>query len=184
MKELQQGNEAWKRALQLREQGLVSSAGMLHQQAMLREQQLIAHQQHFVEWQKAKFAELEAAQKVQRLGKKPKMTEEEIHLAPPWPFLLGFLHPGPLHPLLSCPCFPGSRDLDLAVFQAPVLPHLLQALFQNLLPGDGVPVLALFQASLLSLAIFFALSFALLLCIIFIRTLMPPIFPPIPGLAP
>ena len=60
----------------------------------------------------------------------------EIHLAPPWPFLLGFLDPGPffifLHSWLSCPCFPGSRALDLAVFQAPVLPHLLQALFQTL----------------------------------------------------
>ena len=59
----------------------------------------------------------------------------EIHLAPPWPFLLGFLHPWPfflfLHSWLSCPCFPGSRALDLAVFQAPVLPHLLQALFQT-----------------------------------------------------
>ena len=43
--------------LQLREQELVSSAGMLHQQAMLKEQQLFAHQQHFVEWQKIQFAE-------------------------------------------------------------------------------------------------------------------------------
>ena len=76
MKELQQENEAWKRALQLREQELVSSAGMLHQ-AMLREQQLFAHRQHFVEWQKVKSAELEAAGGVQRLGKKPTTTEEE-----------------------------------------------------------------------------------------------------------
>ena len=76
VKELQQENDAWKRASQLRKQELVSSAGMLHQQAMLREQQLFAHQQHFVEWQKIKFAELEAAGGVQRLGKKPKTASQ------------------------------------------------------------------------------------------------------------
>ena len=43
---------------------------------MLREQQLFAHQQHFVEWQKIKFAELEAAGGVQRLGKKPKTASQ------------------------------------------------------------------------------------------------------------
>ena len=76
VKELQEENEAWKRALQLREQELVSSACSLHQQAILREQQLFAHQQHFVEWQKIKLAELEAAGGVQRLGKKPKTASQ------------------------------------------------------------------------------------------------------------
>ena len=52
-KEMTPGSQRWRSVKELqqklREQELVSSAGMLHQQAMLREQQLFAPQQHFVE---------------------------------------------------------------------------------------------------------------------------------------